>query len=89
MRLTKQTFVTRVASTPGLILIPKQVVDRLTNDDQLAAVIADGVAYNLELQSTRLITENLEILGAEVAGEIALSEHPRGCDGGGRWRGDC
>ncbi len=31
----------------GLILIPKQALARLKNDDQLAALLADGVAYNL------------------------------------------
>lgn len=32
----------------GLILIPQQVVARLQNDDQIAAVIADGIAGNLQ-----------------------------------------
>ena len=31
----------------GLILIPKNAVERFQNDDQLAAVLADGIAVNL------------------------------------------
>jgi hypothetical protein len=54
----------------GLILIPKQVIDRLTNDDQLAAVLADGVAANLQWQSARLAAEFKELLGAEIAGYV-------------------
>lgn len=34
----------------GLVLVPKTVVDRLQNDDQLAAVLADGVAFHLKRQ---------------------------------------
>ena len=32
----------------GLVLVPRQVVQRLKNDDQLAAVLADGVAFGLQ-----------------------------------------
>ena len=51
----------------GLILIPKQVVERLQNDDQLAAVLADGVAYNLQRQAARISADNRLIAGAYVA----------------------
>jgi hypothetical protein len=34
----------------GLVLIPTEVVHRLENDDQLAAVLADGIAGALQLQ---------------------------------------
>ncbi len=37
------------ASAPnGLVLIPTQMLDRLQNDDQVAAVLADGIATALE-----------------------------------------
>jgi hypothetical protein len=68
---------------PGLVLVPKQVVERLRNDDQLAAVMADGVAYNLQSQFRRLTAEDWEILGAEVAGEVALANVPGGSFLGG------
>lgn len=55
----------------GLILVPVQVVKRLKNDDQLAAVLADGVAFNIQIQSARLLTERRELMGVEIAGEIA------------------
>jgi hypothetical protein len=38
----------------GLILIPYQTVERLQNDSQLAAVLADGVAHALEKQQYRV-----------------------------------
>lgn len=35
---------------PGLVLLPKRYLERLQNDDQVAAVLADGVAFNLMRQ---------------------------------------
>jgi hypothetical protein len=55
----------------GLVLVPQQVVERLGSDDELAAVMADGVAFNMQQQSARLIAEWRELFGAEVAGGIA------------------
>ncbi|MGB6193825.1 MAG: hypothetical protein WBF42_15255, partial [Terracidiphilus sp.] len=34
--------------SPGLILIPRPVLERLGNDDQLAAVLADGIAFSMQ-----------------------------------------
>ena len=34
----------------GLVLVPIEAVNRLQNDDQLAAVVADGIAGELQLQ---------------------------------------
>jgi hypothetical protein len=39
-----------VCSNEGLILIPKHIVERLKNDDQVAAVLAEGVATLLQRQ---------------------------------------
>ncbi|MGA2888769.1 MAG: hypothetical protein ABSE51_12020 [Terracidiphilus sp.] len=36
----------------GLVLVPATVVSRLHNDDQIAAVLADGIAGELQLQAT-------------------------------------
>jgi hypothetical protein len=55
----------------GLILVPRQVVERLKSDDELAAVMADGVAHSIQLQSARLIAEWRELFGAELAGAVA------------------
>jgi len=64
-------FRSELACNVGLILVPKQVVERLQNDDQLAAVLADGVALNMQVQSAQLATEWRELLGAELAGLAA------------------
>lgn len=56
---------------PGLILVPKLSVERLQNDDQLAAILADGVAFNLIVQSPRWVEENMGLLGTAVGGVVA------------------
>jgi hypothetical protein len=65
-------------SNPGLILVPRQVVERLATDDLLAAILAEGVAFGLQQQSAKLITEYRAILGAGLAAEIGLLTVPGG-----------
>jgi Domain of unknown function (DUF5666) len=60
---------TEICSTDGLILISKQMVDRLKSNDELAAVLADGVAYNLQRQAARLDLGVVNVL--ELGGENA------------------
>lgn len=60
-----------VVCAEGLILVPKQVTERLESDEQLAAIIADGVAYNMQWQSARLIAQWRELFGAELAASVA------------------
>jgi hypothetical protein len=60
------------SSRTGLILTPRRVVERLKNDDQLAAVLADGVAFTLQRQSTRLIADERIWLG-EAAADVAAA----------------
>jgi len=55
----------------GAVLIPKLAEERLKSDDQLAAVLADGVACNLQRQAAREIAMNRAALGAEIAGDVA------------------
>jgi predicted Zn-dependent protease len=55
----------------GAVLVPKQVMERLKSDDQLAAVLADGVAYNLQRQAAKQVKMNRAAWGAEIAGDIA------------------
>jgi hypothetical protein len=57
-------FRSEICPLTGLILIPKQALERLQNDDQLAAVLADGVAYNLQRQAARISTDNRVLTGA-------------------------
>jgi hypothetical protein len=54
----------------GAVLVPKQIVERLKSDDQLAAVLADGVAYNLQRQAAKQVAMNRAAWGVAV-GELA------------------
>ncbi len=56
----------------GLILVPAQLAARFQNDDQLAAVLADGIAYNLQQQAPTVIELNRATL-ADAAGLAAMS----------------
>lgn len=45
----------RVVALPkGVILIPHQVIERMQNDSQIAAILADGIAYNMENEAFRM-----------------------------------
>ncbi|MGH9560637.1 MAG: hypothetical protein ACRD3S_04205, partial [Terracidiphilus sp.] len=45
----------RVVVLPkGVILIPHQVIERMQNDSQVAAILADGIAYNMENEAFRM-----------------------------------
>ena len=55
------------ACYPGLVLVPKNVIERLHNDDQLAAVLADGVAFNLQQQLATMSPLQIAAFGAEAA----------------------
>jgi hypothetical protein len=55
-----------VALPNGIILIPHGTVERLQNDSQLAAVLADGIADALEKQSFRLGHETKKLRLAEA-----------------------
>jgi hypothetical protein len=59
------------ACYPGLVLVPKNVIERLHNDDQLAAVLADGVAFNLQQQLATMSPLEIAALGAETVGVFA------------------
>jgi hypothetical protein len=54
----------------GLVLVPRQMVERLKNDDQLAAVLADGVAFSLQRQSARLAVDWAVLASAELAAYV-------------------
>jgi hypothetical protein len=51
----------------GAVLVSKQSIERLSSDDQLAAVIADGVAYSLQRQAAEHVKMNRVAWGAAIA----------------------
>jgi hypothetical protein len=55
----------------GVILIPHQVVERMENDDQLAAVLADNIACALERQSYRVKPAAHAATAAMVGADVA------------------
>lgn len=50
----------------GVILIPKHLVDRMQNDDQLAAALAYAVASVLQRQGLANLMEQKRVLGKEI-----------------------
>jgi len=59
-----------ICSPDGLILIPKEVVERLITDSEFAAVLADGVAANLQRQQVRMGLNRAVLMDAEAVGDI-------------------
>jgi len=55
----------------GAILVSRQTIERLQNDDQLAAVVADGVACNLQRQTARTVMARRKDLGIAIAIDVA------------------
>jgi hypothetical protein len=60
----------------GAVLVSKQTVDRLKSDNQLAAVIADGVACNLQRLAARTVVAMRKELGVDIAVDVALAFVP-------------
>jgi hypothetical protein len=57
----------------GLVMIPVPVIARMQNDSQLAAVLADTVAAELQQQDVRLRLELKVITVVEAASELTIS----------------
>ncbi len=55
----------------GAVLVSTQTIERLNNDDQLAAVVADGVACNLQRQAARSVVAMRKDMGITVALDVA------------------
>ena len=66
-----------IECTEGFILVPRQVVERLANEDQLAAIMANGMAFSLMLQEARVRSNGL-VKTAEVVDDIAVLADPAG-----------
>ena len=54
----------------GAVLVSKQTAERLSSDDQLAAVIADGVAFSLQRQAAQQVKMNRIAWGADIAADF-------------------
>lgn len=52
----------------GIILVPHQVVERMQNDSQLAAILADAIAHVLERQQYRAEGKQKGAIAATLAG---------------------
>ena len=52
----------------GAILVSTQTVERLKSDDLLAAIVADGVACNLQRQTARRVMAMRKELSVDIAG---------------------
>ena len=59
---------TGVLCQNGLILVPEQAVNRLQSDDQLAALLAIAVGWDLQIQSPHLKSQGWELLAVQGAG---------------------
>lgn len=55
-----------MALPSGIILVPHEVVERMENDSQLAAVLADSIACVLEKQSFRMAKPNHAIRNGAI-----------------------
>lgn len=55
----------------GAILMSTQTIARLSKDDQLAAIIADGIACNLKRQTARTVMAMRKELGVDIALDVA------------------
>jgi len=55
----------------GAVLVSTQAIERLSIDDELAAVVADGVACNLQRQAARTVAAVRTELGIDLALDIA------------------
>lgn len=60
-----------IALVSGIILVPRQLVERLPNDSQLAAVLADNIACVLEKQTYRLQGIRRVMTAASTAASVA------------------
>lgn len=59
----------------GVVLMPTQMIERMQNDDQLAAILADGVAY-LQRQAAKTVMEirkSIAYAAATVATEATFA----------------
>jgi hypothetical protein len=61
-----------IALPSGVILVPNRIVERMQNDSQLAAILADAIACALEKQTYRMRIANAATSAASVASWAAI-----------------
>ena len=59
------------AFASGIILVPHQLVERLPDDSQLAAILADSIAEAIEKQDLRAIPARQKMTAASYVGDAA------------------
>jgi len=65
-----------LACNPGLVLVPDTALHRLKTDDELAAILADGIAYNLQFLRARAIVNRGWLSAAEIADDAVWVTNP-------------
>jgi len=60
-----------MAMPSGIILVPRQIVERLQNDSQLATVLADNISCVLEKQTYLVTPKKQALTAANIAGAAA------------------
>jgi predicted Zn-dependent protease len=65
-----------ISSKGGLIAVPKAIVERLKDDSELAAVLADGAAFIIQQQGTKVLMEQRVALGMEAASLALIAFSP-------------
>jgi hypothetical protein len=60
----------------GVVLVSTEAIQRLPNDDQLAAVLAAGIACHLQRQAARAVIAMRTELGIELAADVAEAFFP-------------
>jgi hypothetical protein len=60
-----------VTTPGGVILVPRHIVERLQDDSQLAAVLADNIGTALEKQTYLAMPKNQAIVAAKLGGTAA------------------
>jgi hypothetical protein len=67
---------TEICSSNGIIYVPAQILQRLRSNDQLAAVLADGVAYNLQRQGAKMEAGRSTSILGYYAGDVVAANVP-------------
>lgn len=62
----------------GVILVARSVVDRLESDDELAAVLADDIAFDVQLQRAKLLSNGVWESAGEAAAMAAVAAQATG-----------
>jgi hypothetical protein len=73
-----QGFLGEIMLPSGIILIPHQVVERMQNDSQVAAILATGIAGVLERQTYHELPPSRALAAGELGAAVAGAFVPGG-----------